>query len=88
MNGKFIYKTFFIFFVYPLQGPSLVGKLTLKKISFYLYIYTPKLGGAIILKGFFVFMTHPTEQLIKLKCIQMKNKAVNLKYGWIVILRE
>ena len=58
--------SFFIFFVYPLRGPSPVGKLTLKNLkthfSFYLYIYTPKLGVAIILKGFFVFMTHPTGQ--------------------------
>ena len=63
MKGKVIYKPFFIFFVYPLRGPSPVGKLTLKNLkthfSFYLYIYTPKLGVAIILKGFFVFMTHP-----------------------------
>ena len=60
-------KTIFIFFMDPLQSPSPVGKLTLKKLkthfSFYLYIYTPKLGVAIILKGFFVFMTHPTVQL-------------------------
>ena len=67
MKGKVIYKPFFIFFVYPLRGPSPVGKLTLKNLkthfSFYLYIYTPKLGVAIILKGFFVFMTHPTVQL-------------------------
>ena len=66
MKGKVIYKPFFIFFVYPLRGPSPVGKLTLKNLkthfSFYLYIYTPKLGVAIILKGFFVFMTHPNDQ--------------------------
>ena len=66
MKGKVIYKPFFIFFVYPLQGPSPVGKLTLKNLkthfSFYLYIYTPKLGVAIILKRFFVFMTHPTDR--------------------------
>ena len=67
MKGKVIYKPFFIFFVYPLRGPSPVGKLTLKNLkthfSFYLYIYTPKLGVAIILKGFFVFMTHPIVHL-------------------------
>ena len=68
MKGKVIYKPFFIFFVYPLRGPSPVGKLTLKNLkthfSFYLYIYTPKLGVAIILKGFFVFMTHPNDHML------------------------
>ena len=68
MKEKVIYKPLFIFFVYPLRGPSPVGKLTLKNLkthfSFYLYIYTPKLGVAIILKGFFVFMTHPNVYVI------------------------
>ena len=70
MKGKVIYKPFFIFFVDPLRGPSPLGKLTLKNLkthfSFFLYIYTPKLGVALILKGFFVFMTHPSVEVLVL----------------------
>ena len=84
MKGKVIYKPFFIFFVYPLRGPSPVGKLTLKNLkthfSFYLYIYTPKLGVAIILKGFFVFMTHPIPQFIYVidSLVNITGFAVNM----------